>query len=182
MRLGASVSNRARPNFEEDYLSPNRRKIAKNSFKIITPISTETRNKFSPLGKLSDTPEEEISLHKPKAPVPPIMLRYSDNYPEMLANIKKACGPTDNKFSNDIIKFFPGTSDKHTQISNFCRTQGYDFYILKPKQLRPIKVVIKRLPPNQNPSEIKEALEELGFSINQVIQLTKLRTRQPLPF
>ncbi|GBN93688.1 hypothetical protein AVEN_110326-1 [Araneus ventricosus] len=181
MRLGANSNNRARPNFEEDYLSPNKRKIAKNSAKIATPVSTETRNKFSPLNKLTDTQEEEIVLHKPKAPVPPIMLTYFDKYPEMLANIKKACGPTDNKFSNDIIKIFPGTCEKHTQISNFCRTQGYDFYILKPKQ-RPLKAVIKRLPPNQDPKEIKDALEELGFSISKVVQLTKLRTRQPLPF
>ncbi|GBN05236.1 hypothetical protein AVEN_52848-1 [Araneus ventricosus] len=125
-------------------------------------LTTETRNKFSPLGKLSDIPEEEITLHKPKAPVPPIMLRYSDNYPEILANIKKACGPTDNKFSNDIIKIFPGTSDKHTQISNFCRTQGYDFYILKPKQLRPLKVVKKDFPQIKTQQKSRKRLKNLA--------------------
>ncbi|GBO42400.1 hypothetical protein AVEN_246283-1 [Araneus ventricosus] len=111
------------------------------------------------------------------------MLRYTKESTKILADIRKVCGPTENKFTNGLVKIFPGTSQKHTEISNYCRTQGYDFHVIQPASKRPFKVVIKNLPHDHDPEDIKYYLKnELKFAVESVIQLTKFRTRQPLPF
>ncbi|GBL77233.1 hypothetical protein AVEN_173295-1 [Araneus ventricosus] len=110
------------------------------------------------------------------------MLRYNNEYLKILEDIRKACGPTENKFANGLVKIFPETAQKHQEISNFCRTQGYDFHI-NPASKRPVKAVIKYLPPDHDPENIKSFLKnELKFPVERVIQLKKLRTRQLLPF
>ncbi|GBO34728.1 hypothetical protein AVEN_209262-1 [Araneus ventricosus] len=78
---------------------------------------------------------------------------------------------------------FNESHKQHKEISNFCRSQGYDFHVIEPASKRPLKVVIKYLPPDHDPEDIKNFLKnELEFPVEKVTQLKKIRTREPLPF
>ncbi|GBN46927.1 hypothetical protein AVEN_79002-1 [Araneus ventricosus] len=176
---------KSRESRESDFVSPNKRKTAHQSKAVTSPNnSILTKNSFQPLEALTDSNEQNNETSAVPEQVPPIMLRYTkDGTTKILADIRKVCGPTENKFTNGLVKILPGTSQKHTEISNYCRTQGYDFHVIQPVSKRPFKVVLKNLPHDHDIEEIKYCLKnELKFPVERVVQLTKFRTRQPLPF
>ncbi|GFU80840.1 probable RNA-directed DNA polymerase from transposon X-element [Trichonephila clavipes] len=57
----------------------------------------------------------------------------------------------------------------------------FQFYTIKSKTERPIKVMIKGLPRNTNPEEIKQDLEILGYTPDRVNQLIGRKNKRPLP-
>ncbi|GFW35945.1 retrovirus-related Pol polyprotein from transposon opus [Trichonephila clavipes] len=57
----------------------------------------------------------------------------------------------------------------------------FQFYTIKSKAERPIKVVIKGLPRNTNPEEIKQDLEILGYTPDRVNQLIGRKINAPNP-
>ncbi|GBO09459.1 Nucleic-acid-binding protein from transposon X-element [Araneus ventricosus] len=170
-------------NREKDFISPQKRKIAKNNQAPKSPkTSIETKNSYEILEDEADKTTEVSGNTAATEVIPPIMLRYNDDYLKILTDIRKACGQTENKFSNGLVKIFPTSWEHHAQISNHCRTQGYDFHIIQPVNKRPVKVVIKDLPSRHDPEDIKSYLkDELNFPVEKVTQLSKLRTREPLP-
>ncbi|GBM30751.1 Nucleic-acid-binding protein from transposon X-element, partial [Araneus ventricosus] len=176
---------KSRESRESDFVSPNKRKTAQQSKAVASPNNCiVTKNSFQPLVDLTESNEQNTETSAVPEQVPPIMIRYTkDGTSKILADIRKVCGPTENKFTNGLVKIFPGTSQKHTEISNYCRTQGYDFHVIQPASKRPFKVVLKNLPHDHDIEEIKHCLKnELNFPVEKVVQLTKFRTREPLPF
>ncbi|GFV83720.1 nucleic-acid-binding protein from transposon X-element [Trichonephila clavipes] len=63
----------------------------------------------------------------------------------------------------------------------FLKRLKFQFYTIKSKAERPIKVVIKGLPRNNNLEEIKQDLELLGFTPERVNQLIGRKNKRPLP-
>jgi hypothetical protein len=57
----------------------------------------------------------------------------------------------------------------------FFQKENLSFYTLHPKGLKPIKAVIRHLPSLTPDEEIYEALQELGFDIISVKQMTSSR-------
>ncbi|GIY96737.1 hypothetical protein CEXT_450111 [Caerostris extrusa] len=56
-----------------------------------------------------------------------------------------------------------------------------EYYVITPKNLRPLKAVLKGLPVSYNADEISTGLAELGLQIDEVRQLTNLKTRALIP-
>ncbi|GBN20031.1 hypothetical protein AVEN_81180-1 [Araneus ventricosus] len=139
------------------------RKTARHNQVTKSPTKPiEIRNSFEPLVNETENQEADTQNNVKPEQVPEqslLMLRYNSDYLKILEDIRKACGPTENKFSNGLVKIFPETQQKHTEISNFCRTQGYDFHVIKPASKRLVKVVIKHLPPDHDVNNIKSFLK-----------------------
>ncbi|GBL70829.1 hypothetical protein AVEN_18887-1 [Araneus ventricosus] len=169
---------------DKEFRTPPRRKTSKQPQSNSSPTNmVQTNNSFEVLTSQTDQDNENNQSAPEPEKVPPIMLRFTDNYQDILIEITKACGLTENKLNNGIIKMFPESHKQHQEISNFCSSQGYDFHVIAPANKRPLKVVIKYLPPNHDPEEIKNFLKnELEFPVEKVTQLKKFRTREPLPF
>ncbi|GFY08293.1 PRE_C2HC domain-containing protein [Trichonephila clavipes] len=55
------------------------------------------------------------------------------------------------------------------------------FYVIDPPDSRPLKVVIKGLPISTEINEIQDDLTSQGFSVEKVAQLTRSKTKAPLP-
>ncbi|GIX94350.1 hypothetical protein CEXT_785021 [Caerostris extrusa] len=83
--------------------------------------------------------------------MPPIMVKYSDSLKGLIAEISK-------KFHDET-----------------------EYYVITPKNLRPLKAVLKGLPVSYNVNEISTGLAELGLQIDEVRQLTNLKTRALIP-
>ncbi|GBN31680.1 hypothetical protein AVEN_62071-1 [Araneus ventricosus] len=117
-----------------------------------------------------------------KNKIPPIMLKYVKNYVDILDVIRTTCGPTENKFGNGYIKIFTISIEQYQKVLSTLKKQGFDYYLVRPIDKRPLKVVIKDLPLDHDTDEIKNCLKKHGFVIGKVTRLTQFRMRQPLPF
>ncbi|KAF8777083.1 hypothetical protein HNY73_014006 [Argiope bruennichi] len=156
----------------EKFQSPTKRKTARNNPSQNSNPEITTRNRFSPIESIKERETKATSTK-----VSPIMLRYADKFQTILADIQKVCGPTDNKFKNGFIKIFPNSIEQHQKIQSYATSQGYDYYIIKPKNKRPVKVIIKGLPIDHEAADIFAYIKtELGFCVIKVVQLTQTRT------
>ncbi|GIX73027.1 hypothetical protein CEXT_305611 [Caerostris extrusa] len=112
----------------------------------------------------------------------PIMVRYTDNLKDQIAEIS-------NQFEDDVriklageqLKIFPANSDIHRAITKYLTDGKIEFYVITPKNQRPLKAVLKGLPVSYSADEIATGLAVLGLKIDQVRQLTNLKTKAPIP-
>ncbi|GBM19569.1 hypothetical protein AVEN_274106-1 [Araneus ventricosus] len=129
---------------DKEFRTPPRRKTSKQPQSNSSPANTvQTNNSFELLSSQTDQDNENNQNAPVPEKVPPIMLRFTDNYQDILIEITKACGLTENKLNNGIIKMFPESHKQHQEISNFCRSQGFDFHVIAPVNKRPLKVLVE---------------------------------------
>ncbi|GIY12536.1 hypothetical protein CEXT_82231 [Caerostris extrusa] len=121
-------------------------------------------------------------IEAPEPKLPPIMVRYTDNLKDQIAEIS-------NQFEDDVriklageqLKIFPANSDIHRAITKYLTDGKIEFYVITPKNQRPLKALLKRPPVSYSADEIATGLAELGLKIDQVRQLTNLKTKAPIP-
>ncbi|GIX83207.1 hypothetical protein CEXT_80141 [Caerostris extrusa] len=121
-------------------------------------------------------------IEAPEPKLPPIMVRYTDNLKDQIAEIS-------NQFEDDVriklageqLKIFPANSDIHRAITKYFTDGKIEFYVITPKNQRPLKAVLKGVPVSYSADEIATGLAELGLKIDQVRQLTNLKTKAPIP-
>ncbi|GBN55315.1 hypothetical protein AVEN_47856-1 [Araneus ventricosus] len=81
-----------------------------------------------------------------------------------------------------LQKIFTISFEQYKKVQSTLKVQGFDYYLVRRIDKRPLKVVIKDLPLDHDTDEIKNCLKKHGFVIDKVTRLTQFRTRQPLPF
>ncbi|GBO35429.1 hypothetical protein AVEN_129343-1 [Araneus ventricosus] len=153
-------------NTQSEFKSPNRKVTSKNVKPIKVANTIKLTNKFEGLEEINDSPEsssETIEQNKesPKPRIPPIMLKHHDNYAKMLDAIYEKFNIEDNIFGNGFIKVYPKTAEMHQELQEFCKLNGYEFYIIKPKEQRPFRVVIKGLPEEHNTDRIINYINDI---------------------
>ena len=147
---------------------------------------TPTSNQFLPLvGDLMEiahpaTPEPPVPV-TPKKPMP-ILFLGGDTANNICKLIAEA-------FSEEIrhrpfhkfIKIFPRTTEEEMKILAILADQGVGHFRHSHRKNSFIKTVIKGLPRDTEPRHIAEALSAEGYIITKVVQLTRARTKAPLP-
>ncbi|GBN40678.1 hypothetical protein AVEN_62462-1 [Araneus ventricosus] len=109
------------------------------------------------------------------------MLRKRENFTSDLKLINDEFGEVVAKSGVIFIQLFTKHPQQHTKLTKFLSTKNLEFFVLTPKWLRPITVVIKELPWEAKPHEIKAFLEEFHkLTIEKVVKHTSLRTKRPL--
>ncbi|GFX08149.1 nucleic-acid-binding protein from transposon X-element [Trichonephila clavipes] len=83
--------------------------------------------------------------------------------------------------TGEYFKLYCDTHDQYHELLAFLKKIQYQFYSIKLKAERPIKVVIKGLPKKAKPEDIEKDLIDLGFTVDRVSQLIGKITNQPLP-
>ncbi|GBM27854.1 hypothetical protein AVEN_209480-1 [Araneus ventricosus] len=110
------------------------------------------------------------------------MLKRQENFTAQLKNINENFGPVVAKSGGIFIKLYAKDPDEHMRLTRFLKEKEMQYYVIVPKWERPIKVVIRNLPRDTRPQEIKGFLEFYhDLKVDKVVQLTKLRTKRPLP-
>ncbi|GFX42639.1 nucleic-acid-binding protein from transposon X-element [Trichonephila clavipes] len=66
-------------------------------------------------------------------------------------------------------------------VTEYLKEISEEFYVIDPPDSRPLKIVIKGLPISTEIGEIQEDLTSQGFSVEKVAQLTRSKTKSPLP-
>ncbi|GFT60815.1 hypothetical protein TNCV_984741 [Trichonephila clavipes] len=98
------------------------------------------------------------------------MKTLNDIYPELRS-----------KLTGEYIKLLTDTDEERRELLHKLDELEFQYFAIKPKAERPIKVVIKGLPRNSNPKDIENDLVELGYTVDKVSQLLGRISKQPLP-
>ncbi|GFY33771.1 hypothetical protein TNCV_4594831 [Trichonephila clavipes] len=108
---------------------------------------------------------------------PPLMLKIDKNYRVQVDTIKKIYPHLRLKTTGEYIKLYSNTTEQNRVVRQTLIQLGYRFYVITPKNERPIKVVIKGFPKKADPEDIKKDLENEGFEPERVTQLIGRRTK-----
>ncbi|GFV36749.1 uncharacterized protein TNCV_2649921 [Trichonephila clavipes] len=169
----------------EDFVFP------KKTTRPVSPLPSEpvtVNNSFSDLESENDkdqvAPEEnnETAPPNPKPP-PPIHLKIKKNIRDQLKSIYQKFPDITNKSSGEFIKLITNNIEEYHARTNFFKEgKDFEFFSLKPKPIKPIKIVIKGLPIFTKTYEIQSDLEEEEFTIENLSQLISKKTKTALPF
>ncbi|GFY29324.1 RNA-directed DNA polymerase from mobile element jockey [Trichonephila clavipes] len=85
------------------------------------------------------------------------------------------------KTTGEFLKLYTNNHEEYHSLQETIKQLHYQFYVIKPKNDRPIKVVIKGLPKSPHVDEIKSDFEEQGFEPERVVQLIGRKTKKPHP-
>ncbi|GFV91285.1 RNA-directed DNA polymerase from mobile element jockey [Trichonephila clavipes] len=187
-RLESRDSNKT-ANDDSGFVSP--KKTAKK-LKFSVPIAgtsqpVNVQNKFSSLSEkeaeinptTSDQTAAPISA-RPK--VPPIMFKHKKaKYKSIVKNLNKDFPDCKVKLAGKYFKIFCKTPDEHRIVTDYLKEISEEFYVIDPPDSRPLKIVIKGLPISTEIDEIQDDLTSQGFSVEKVAQLTRSKTKAPLP-
>ncbi|GFU60636.1 hypothetical protein TNCV_2753971 [Trichonephila clavipes] len=111
----------------------------------------------------------------------PIMLFIEDNYKVQMAVITKEFPKIRSRLTGDFLKLYTDSAEERRLVVQLLKRLKFQFYTIRAKAERPIKVVIKGLSRTTNPEEIKQDLEMLGYTPGRVNQLIGRKTKRALP-
>ncbi|GFU65831.1 nucleic-acid-binding protein from transposon X-element [Trichonephila clavipes] len=112
---------------------------------------------------------------------PPVMLRITETVRSQMKIINEKFPKIRSRTTGEFIKLYTDNLEQFHELLTFAEKTKFQFYEIKPKNERPIKVVLKGLPCNFKVEEIQADLEELGFTPEKVNQLIGRRSKQPIP-
>ncbi|GFT62052.1 PRE_C2HC domain-containing protein [Trichonephila clavipes] len=128
------------------------------------------------------TPNQNtLNAPNPNYVPPPIMLKVIDAYKQQMKIITDKFPSTRGKLTGEYLKLYTNTNELHRQLIHLLEDLKYEFYVITPKEKRPIKVVIKGPPRDTKTDEIKNDLIEVGFTVDKVSHVIGRITNQPLP-
>ncbi|GFV59398.1 uncharacterized protein TNCV_4633741 [Trichonephila clavipes] len=104
-----------------------------------------------------------------------------DNYKIIIKNLNKDFPDCDVKLAGKYLKIFNQSPDEHRIVTAYLKEKSEEFYVIDPPDSRPLKIVIKGLPVSTEIGEIQEYLASQGFCVEKVAQLTRSKTKSPLP-
>ncbi|GFX59306.1 nucleic-acid-binding protein from transposon X-element [Trichonephila clavipes] len=83
--------------------------------------------------------------------------------------------------SGRFLKVTVGDELEYRNLSRWLEQSGVEFKSFMLKQDRPVKVVIRGLPSNTEPEDIKNEIEAEGFKVAKISQMKNYRTKAPMP-
>ncbi|GFT35163.1 probable RNA-directed DNA polymerase from transposon X-element [Trichonephila clavipes] len=141
---------------DKDFVFP--KKTAKN-------ISTEkkeqvnTNNSFAALNTANKDAED---VTQPPLKINPIFMRITPNYNLLLQEIHRTHPTAKNTHMKGYFKIEAETEDHHREITEYLTTKNMEYYVINPPDNRPLKLVIKGLPDDVEPDDIKKDLISKG--------------------
>ncbi|GBO44428.1 hypothetical protein AVEN_30328-1 [Araneus ventricosus] len=153
-------------------------------FKIVSPKKAA---KIQP--ELPKTPvktankyQELTNLPENNPQVPAINLKLDADYNLTLQEIHSMFPETENKLIKGFISIQPNSEENRQKIIDLLRKNNKEFVLSEAREDRPLKIVIKWLPINQDKEELKDILESKGFKIIRISQLKNYRQKTLYPY
>ncbi|GFW04825.1 nucleic-acid-binding protein from transposon X-element [Trichonephila clavipes] len=182
-RLESRDTNKT-TNDDRGFVAPKRQKFSDIAG---TSQPVNVQNKFSSLSEKEaetnpTTSDQTAATISARPKVPPIMFKHKKaNYRSIVQNLSKDFPDCEVKLAGKYFKILCKTSDEHRVVTDHLKVIKEEFYVIDPPDSRPLKVVIKGLPISTEINEIQDDLTSQGFSVEKVAQLTRSKTKAPLP-
>ncbi|GFU35978.1 uncharacterized protein TNCV_4190941 [Trichonephila clavipes] len=157
----------------EDYVFP--KKTVKPP--LIEKKDINTNNSFEVLDSVMTDVEDVTPAYKSK----PIFMRIFDSYNLVLQYLYRKFPTATNTHAKGYIKIEAQNEKDHEEITKFLKDKNLEFYTIEPPLSRPLKLVIKGLPDDIDPEDIKKDLISKGIKIVKTTQLKRFISKTPLP-
>ncbi|GBM39189.1 hypothetical protein AVEN_136404-1, partial [Araneus ventricosus] len=139
----------------------------------------ETSNRFQ---NLMNTPETNFLNDKEiKISIPDINLKISADYNLTIQEITRKFPETICKYNRGYIRISPHSHIDRENIIELLNKSEKEYVLSEAPENRPVKIVIKDLPPDHNKDIIAQELESKNFKIIRINQLRNFRLKTLLP-
>ncbi|GBN88120.1 hypothetical protein AVEN_250274-1 [Araneus ventricosus] len=173
----AEFAENDRKLLEISYKTVSRKNAAKPLTEEIK-TAIETSNKFQ---LLMDVEEEDIPTEPPKTFIPAINLKLTNDYNLTLQEISRNDPETTNKYDRGYIKITPSSLEDKEKIIDYLNKSEKEYVLSEAPDARPIKIVIKDLPPDHGKENISDELAKLNLKVVRINQLLNFRLKTLLP-
>nr|CAD7432844.1 unnamed protein product [Timema monikensis] len=149
------------------------------------PKSVTVANQYEILTVREDEPMETIELpsenarqdtpnsQKSKPRIPPIVVAGTSNYSKISKTMKTTMTGTFKIFYiKDGLKIHTSTLDDFKTLQAYLKQAGQEYHTFTLPRDKPLKLVIKGLPPNMPTDEIKDELHTMGYTATDIRQFT----------
>ncbi|GFW56132.1 nucleic-acid-binding protein from transposon X-element [Trichonephila clavipes] len=132
---------------------------------------------------VNDEPQsqEEVPVATKKPRIPPFFVSPKGDWRQLVALAKLIAPSFQSQMSGRFLKVTVGDDVDYRALSKWLESSGVEFKSFMLKQDRPVKVVIRGLPSNTEPEEIKTEIEAEGFKVLKISQMKNYRTKAPMP-
>ncbi|GFV16266.1 uncharacterized protein TNCV_1670711 [Trichonephila clavipes] len=146
-------------------------------------LETELEEVESQLKELEvlDAVMTDVEVVTPAFLSKPIFMKIFDSYNLVLQDLHRNFPTATNTHAKGYIKIEAKNEKDHEEISNYLKNKNLEFYTIKPPITRPLKLVIKGLPVDIDPEDIKNDLISKGIKIVKTTQLKRFVSKK-LPF
>jgi hypothetical protein len=142
-----------------------------------------TRNFFAPLRANMDTDSAgaEVTANEETVPgksgrLPPVILTLQTNLIQLQKQLKNVVkGDFEFRSTRNGTRVVTKDMADFEAVKSHFTNHNLSYYSFFPKSQKPIKAVIRHLPPNTPAKDISEELENLGFEVISVKQMTTTR-------
>ncbi|GBN75378.1 hypothetical protein AVEN_8063-2-1, partial [Araneus ventricosus] len=160
---------------------PLRKSDKQRKIELRSPIKTV--NKFNVLLN-NDEQEMQCSspLEPPKEIIPAINLKITEDYNLTLQEISRNFPETINHYDRGYIRISPNSSEERTKIIEYLDKTEKEYVLSEAPTERPIKIVIKGVPPDHSREKITQELESLNYKVLRINHLRnfRLKTLHPI--
>ncbi|GBL86998.1 hypothetical protein AVEN_92795-1 [Araneus ventricosus] len=139
----------------------------------------KTNNRFENLMDISENLNAEDT--QAKISVPDINLKLTDDYNLTIQEIARNFPATICKYQRGYIRISPHSLEDRDKIIETLDKNEKEYVLSEPPESRPIKIVIKNLPPDHSKERIVRDLEENKYKVIRINQLRNFRLKTLLP-
>ncbi|GFY78771.1 hypothetical protein TNIN_452781, partial [Trichonephila inaurata madagascariensis] len=178
------INRPKRKESEDGFTSPTYRQTFKKANLEIKNFTVDTSNKFKNLSQnnasdttgnpqpiatqnMPNTSNNTTAKTTPNTLPPPVFLNIDKNYLEQLKTLTKTIPTLRSKKTGELIRLYTNNFEDYRLLNNTLEKLKFQYFCIKPKQERPIKVVIKGLPRDTETQHIHENLIELGYTVDK---------------
>ncbi|GFY70982.1 uncharacterized protein TNIN_221811 [Trichonephila inaurata madagascariensis] len=152
--------------------------------KTIKNVPTQKKDKVvtnNTYAALNTAQADAEDVSPPQYKIKPIFMKIIDSYNLILQELHRSHPTATNTFTKGYIKIEAQTADDHRDITTYLTGKNLQYYVIEPPSNKPLKLVIKGLPADIDPEDIKNDLISKGIKIEKIAQLKKFTTKTPLP-
>ncbi|GFT08607.1 nucleic-acid-binding protein from transposon X-element [Trichonephila clavipes] len=160
----------------KDFVFP--KKTAKNNLTQEKNEQLIVNNSFAALNTANNDAED---VTQPQPKIKPIFMKITPDYNLLLQEIHRTHPTAKNTHMKGYFKIEAETEDHHREITAYLTGKSVGYYVLNPPENRPLKLVIKGLPEDVEPEDVKKDLISKGINVEKVAQLKKFATKARLP-
>ncbi|GFT55618.1 nucleic-acid-binding protein from transposon X-element [Trichonephila clavipes] len=124
--------------------------------------------------------QEEVPVATKKPRIPPFFVSPKGDWRQLVALAKLIAPSFQSQMSGRFLKVTVADDVDYRALSKWLESSGVEFKSFMLKQDRPVKVVIRGLPSNTEPEEIKAEIEAEGFKFEDLSD-ENFRTKAPMP-
>ncbi|KAL4136392.1 hypothetical protein QTP88_007940 [Uroleucon formosanum] len=136
-----------------------------------------------PQHSANEVPDEIIEPVKPPPSPPPIIVNGINDFVRLRSELIKLIGSENFLFksSTNNLKIITKNSDSYRSVVKFLNDQGAEYHTYQQRENKAFRIIIRNIHPSTPTNEVGIAIQEIGFTVKQVVNVRHKITKLALP-